>query len=155
MHSQEYRERLFADIVKNKAFFYRFSHRLMSNSDSAEELLQDSILHAFEKIEQFEGGSIKAWVKRIIFTKFLNFCRRSARVQFCDIEDYDTEDTSTYVDPVIVEQALAKFDNFEIELIKLYVSGHDYVEIAKSLSIPVSTARVKIHRIKERIRLQK
>jgi len=149
------KEKILEEIAKDRAFFYRVAYRFTKNQDSANDLLQDTLLRAFEKSYQFKGGSLRAWVKKIMFTKFLRLCEIHARVQFCDIDEaYDIAGKET-VDIVVVGEAIDKLDDLQQTLLTLYVEGYDYDEISKYTNMPVSTARVKIHRAKERIRLMK
>jgi len=144
------------EISKDRSFFYRVAYRFTGNSETANDLLQDTLLKAFEKSYQFNGGSLRAWVKRIMWTRHLRLCQNRARVQLCDIDEaYDISDGKQSIDVVVLDEQLSALDNIQRELVSLYVRGYDYEEISKILDIPVSTARVKIHRAKERIRQKK
>jgi len=149
------KEKILEEIAKDRAFFYRVAYRFTKNKDSADDLLQDTLLRAFEKSYQFKGGSLRAWVKRIMFTKFLRLCEIRGRVQFCDIDEaYDIADKET-VDIVVVGEAIDSLNKLQKNLLTLYVEGYDYNEIGKYTNIPASTVGVKIHRAKERIRSMK
>jgi len=144
------------EIVKDRAFFYRVAYRFTGNEDSAKELLQDTLLKAFEKSYQFNGGSLRAWVKRIMWTRHLRLCQIRGRVTLVDIDEaYDISDGKEAIDVVVLDEQLNVLDNIQKMLISLYVKGYKYEEISEIIDMPVSTARVKIHRAKERIRQKK
>ncbi len=52
------------DLHKNNLF--KLAFRFLGNKEDAEEVLQDTFLRAFQKIESFEGrSSLSTWLYRI------------------------------------------------------------------------------------------
>ncbi len=50
-------------IDRYKDEFYRLAYRIMGNKEDAEEVLQDTFLRAYQKIDSFEGKSkLSTWL---------------------------------------------------------------------------------------------
>ena len=59
---------------------YRLALRMMGNESDAEEVLQESFLHAFEKLGEFRGDSaFNSWIYRIAANSALMRLRRRLR----------------------------------------------------------------------------
>ena len=57
---------------------YNTSVRIMNNSADAEDVMQESFLDAFRKIDQYTGsGSFGGWLKRIVVNNSLDAIKRS------------------------------------------------------------------------------
>jgi RNA polymerase sigma factor (sigma-70 family) len=52
--------------------------RIVGNKSDAEDIMQDSFLSAFQKIEQYnEKGSFGGWLKRIVVNNSIDFTKRN------------------------------------------------------------------------------
>ncbi|TAH56263.1 MAG: sigma-70 family RNA polymerase sigma factor, partial [Methanosarcina mazei] len=67
---------------------YNTSLRIVNNSMEAEDIMQESFLAAFEKIDMYSGTvSFGAWLKRIVINRSLDALSRR-KVIFEDIESH-------------------------------------------------------------------
>ncbi len=56
---------------------YNTSLRIVRNDAEAEDIMQDSFLSVFEKIQTYEGKvSFGAWMKRIVVNKYIDALRK-------------------------------------------------------------------------------
>jgi RNA polymerase sigma-70 factor (ECF subfamily) len=66
---------------------YNTALRILGNGDDARDILQDSFVDMFLKLESFRmESSFGAWFKRIVVNKSLNHLRK-ARMVFQEAED--------------------------------------------------------------------
>lgn len=137
---------------------YRVAYRYTSDSHTAKDILQESWIKIFGKINQYkEEGKFEAWCKVIVIRTALTY-RRKFKVYLSD-EEYQTGDYS--LDPqVLVEMDAA--DLMKVidsipkdygDIFKLYViEGYSHREIGELLGIGESTSRCKVSLARKKIR---
>jgi RNA polymerase sigma factor (sigma-70 family) len=137
--------------------------RIVNNSLEAEDIMQESFLKAFEKIESYRGEvSFGAWLKRIVVNHSLDELRKK-KLDLQSIED-------TGINPVIEnnnskeeeEEIRAKAeeirdhinnlpDGYRIVLSLYLIEGYDHDEISEILKITSSTSRSQCARAKQKL----
>jgi len=141
---------------------YNTSLRIVNDTMEAEDIMQESFLSAFEKIETYSGTvSFGAWLKRIVINRSLDALNRRKMI-FEDIEYHQgIKDTSSeetmFVDDIDskveeVKKAIEKLpDGYRIILSLYLIEGYDHDEIAEILSISSSTSRSQLSRAKQKL----
>jgi RNA polymerase sigma factor (sigma-70 family) len=141
---------------------YNTSLRIVSDTMEAEDIMQESFLSAFEKIETYSGTvSFGAWLKKIVINRSLDSLSRRKAI-FEDIETHigikdnssdeiaQKEDIDIRVEEV--KQAIEKLpDGYRIILSLYLLEGYDHDEIAEILSITSSTSRSQLSRAKQKL----
>jgi RNA polymerase sigma factor (sigma-70 family) len=133
--------------------------RMLDNTAEAEDVLQESFVDAFEKMDSFRNDStFGAWFKRIVVNNCINQLR-ARRVQFEDIdtvpieiadEEYDEE--SLHLKVAEVRAAIQQLaDGYRVVLSLYLLEGYDHEEIAHILKISESTSRTQYIRAKKRL----
>jgi RNA polymerase sigma-70 factor (ECF subfamily) len=145
--------------------------RLVGSAEDAEDVLQDTFVRAFEKIDQFHGeSSFYTWVYRIGVNLALSGYRRlRVRASFQmngnghRSREEDLPDESPDSDPAmplaraeqerIIENALNQLcpEHRAVVILKDF-DGHRYEEIGEILQIPVGTVRSRLHRARCELR---
>jgi RNA polymerase sigma factor (sigma-70 family) len=144
-----------------KAMF-NTSLRIVSDTMEAEDIMQESFLSAFEKIDTYSGTvSFGAWLKKIVINRSLDSLnRRKAIFEDIDthagIKDSSGEDLAhkEEIDVRVeeVKQAIEKLpDGYRIILSLYLLEGYDHDEIADILSITSSTSRSQLSRAKQKL----
>jgi RNA polymerase sigma-70 factor, ECF subfamily len=152
--------------------FYRLALSLVGNPDDAEDVLQDSYFHAFEKRASFAGRSgIGAWLASIVRNQALDClrARRSRRSAFtleADLPHDDAESLSpidgiaaqsAYGDPelgaerdearAVLESAIMALPlPFRAVFMLREVEGLSLLQTAEYLDVPVATVKTRAHR---------
>jgi len=141
---------------------YNTSLRIVNNSMEAEDVMQESFLSAFEKIDTYSGTvSFGAWLKRIVINRSLDTLGKKKAV-FEDIEshfgimDNSPEDAARNeeVDVKVeeIKEAIEKLpDGYRIILSLYLLEGYDHDEIAEILKISSSTSRSQLSRAKQKL----
>jgi RNA polymerase sigma-70 factor (TIGR02960 family) len=66
-------------------------YRILGSFHDAEDLLQDTLLSAWQALDRFDGRSLRAWLYRIGTNRCLNYLRdRSRRLRDADVVDPGT-----------------------------------------------------------------
>jgi RNA polymerase sigma factor (sigma-70 family) len=141
---------------------YNTSLRIVNDTMEAEDVMQESFLSAFEKIETYSGTvSFGAWLKKIVINRSLDVLGKKKAV-FEDIEshigirDDSFEETSRNeeVDVKVeeVKEAIERLpDGYRVILSLYLLEGYDHDEIAEILKISSSTSRSQLSRAKQKL----
>jgi RNA polymerase sigma-70 factor (ECF subfamily) len=128
----------------------------------AEDIMQESFLSAFEKIDTYSGTvSFGAWLKKIVINRSLdNLGKRKA--VFEDIESHAGIRDESHDEAVISEEVDVKVeevkeaierlpDGYRIILSLYLLEGYDHDEIAEIMNISSSTSRSQLSRAKQKL----
>ena len=131
---------------------YNIAVRFLNNTMDAEDILQESFLSAFEKINGLANtNSFGSWLKRIVINNCLTLLRKK-KMYFEDIEDYkleDTDDRDSFedIDPVLVHSEIKNLPDGGRTILVLHaLEGYKHREIAKMMGISESTCRTQYKR---------
>jgi len=141
---------------------YNTSLRIVNNTMEAEDVMQESFLSAFEKIDTYSGTvSFGAWLKKIVINRSLDALSKRKAV-FEDIESHigiqdessDVMGRHEEVDVRVeeVKEAINRLpDGYRIILSLYLLEGYDHDEIAEILAISSSTSRSQLSRAKQKL----
>ena len=98
---------------------YRFGTALTRDSDLAADLVHDTFIRALERGDQFRGGSLGAWLRRILHNLAIDRVRRSSReIVVEEVEEKWHADDYT-VDPAAVAERAQIREELEDALARL------------------------------------
>jgi len=141
---------------------YNTSLRIVSDTMEAEDIMQESFLAAFEKIETYSGTvSFGAWLKKIVINRSLDALGKRKAV-FEDIESHvglrdDSHDETARNEEIDVKveevkEAIERLpDGYRVILSLYLLEGYDHDEIAEILNISSSTSRSQLSRAKQKL----
>ena len=148
----------FEGLVREHAVaLYRFALSLVRDPQLAEDLVQDALLRAFERRAQFRGGSPRAWLRRILFSRAVDRARSDPReLAVADVEERWRDDEYTVDNHAVVERAETRAE-LEDALVRLPfdhraavllhdVSGWKAREIAEAMDISLAAAKQRLRR---------
>lgn len=141
-----------------KAMFH-VSWRIVQNREDAEDILQESFVDAFGKIQAFRGDStFGAWLKRIVINKSINFVNKKKLVTTElqeTIQLIDEEQPETAPPDVSVEEIKRAMNNLSDGyriIFSLYMfEDYSHKQIADTLGITESTSKSQLNRAKKRL----
>lgn len=142
-----------------KAMF-NTSLRIVNKSEEAEDIMQDSFLSAFAKIESYKAEvSFGAWLKKIVVNKSLDFLKKK-KIIFADINENKNElpeeviisEKEEIAKVAEIKKAITKLaDGYRIVLSLYLLEGYDHNEISEILGITASASRSQFTRAKKKL----
>ncbi|MGW4097025.1 sigma-70 family RNA polymerase sigma factor [Mycobacterium sp. NPDC004974] len=151
----------------------RGARRLTRTEADAEDLLQDTLLHAYAGFRKFQAGTnLRAWLFRIMYNRWVSnhrvTQRRLAEIAVEDVTDRDlarvavyrsdslrsaeTEALGALPDPSLTEALAELPDGYPAVLYYACVEGYTYAQTAAILNIPVGTVMSRASRGRQRLR---
>lgn len=140
---------------------YNVCMRMVKNELDAEDILQNSFVDIFTKLDTFQfQSSIGAWIKRIVINNCINFLKRN-RVYFEELDERftnlqeeereDKEQTELTVERI--NRALFELpDGYRVVFSLYLLEGYDHKEIAEILNITEATSKSQFSRAKSKLR---
>ena len=152
--------------VYNRYFkaMYNTSLRIVKDSYEAEDIMQDSFLLAFTKLDSLKDPKIfGSWLKRIVINNSIYHYKKNSKYNNVPLDDviYKIEDTSDGLDSSeltslktnqVLETMNTLKENYKICLTLHLIEGYDYEEIGDILNISQANCRTMISRAKESLR---
>lgn len=154
---------------------YRYAYRLAQNERDAEDLVQDTLLRAYAKFEQFQTGtSPQAWLLVILRSIFINKYRKKKRegtqisiedmasgvdrLQPVDYKNLPTTPEDFLFRDVLdadLRDALVKLPQHYQEVVMLVdMEEMSYREVSEVLKIPQGTVMSRLHRARKTLQSQ-
>jgi RNA polymerase sigma-70 factor, ECF subfamily len=141
---------------------------LTGNRADGEDVVQDACLRAFRAIQNFAGGSARAWLLTIVRHSAYAWMRKNRPSAIVAVEDLEAVESvqATSGDPVETPEAalIAKTDAahlraaiaalpapFRETLVLRDIHGLDYREIASVTGVPVGTVMSRLARARRRL----
>jgi RNA polymerase sigma-70 factor, ECF subfamily len=155
----------FAALVERyEARTRRLAYGFLRDSQSAEDVAQDSFLQAYRRIRSLkQPSSFRSWLFSIVVNRARDELRHRSR--YDEVEDLEVPLRAASDDPsedqIVESRELRGFlRRFIAELPAKYreplllkeVEGMTYAEIAELLGMPMGTAQIRIHRARLRLR---
>lgn len=135
--------------------------RMMNNIPEAEDLLQESFIEAFRRLESFRFEStFGAWLKRICINKCINELKRrkveldyNEQINRHEISDEDTDDrTDVELTMEKIKLAMGLLpDGYRLVFSLYLLEGYDHEEISEILGIAESTSKTQLMRAKKKV----
>ncbi len=146
-----------------KAMF-NVAYRIVKDRFEAEDIMQDSFLSAFTKLDTIKDTmTFGAWLKRIVINNSIYHFNKNNKYQDVPLEDvlYKMEDndgissdyefTNLKAQQVLETMKLLK-DNYRIALTLHLIEGYDYEEISGIMNLTYANCRTTVSRAKESLR---
>jgi RNA polymerase sigma factor (sigma-70 family) len=142
-----------------KAMF-NTSLRIVNDSAEAEDIMQESFLDAFQRLDSYSGeGSFGSWLKRIVINRSLDCLRRKKETVSFDEIVYDMPDVSEenreeeiQYQVSEVKKAIAQLPvDYRVVLSLFLLEGYDHEEIAQILKISNQLSRTRYSRARQRL----
>lgn len=153
-------------VLKYQDQVFNLVRRILGNQDLAEDVTQDAFILAFQKINQFRGGSFRAWLLKIATNLCYDEMRAWKRHPHLPLEPTDMENNTNespywIKDPdPLPEEAIEIRDlqnlledrlnqlPLKFRLIVALVDVHqmDYKEASRISGIPIGTVKSRLAR---------
>lgn len=143
---------------------YNTSLRIVKDTAAAEDVMQDSFLSAFTKLNSFKGdASFGSWLKRIVINNSLNSYQKTKKLDETPLDDhlYRIEDDGDGISELdMSELKVAEVmkamnqlkDNYRQSLSLHLIEGYDYEEMSTILNLSYANCRTTVSRAKDSLR---
>lgn len=155
---------LYEDLVRSHARdVYRFAFRLTGSSHKAEDLVQETLYHAWRAMDSLrDHGRARAWLLQILRHRYHHWLRtKSRRVptindsdQLLDLPEHAHANALTRLsNQELLQRALNELKiQYKEPFLLVFMQGMTCREAAESLDLPVGTVLSRIHRARIRLR---
>ena len=143
---------------------YNTAYRIVKDSFEAEDIMQDSFLTAFTKLDTLKDTlTFGAWLKRIVTNNSIYHYKKNSKYNEVPLDDvlYKVEDnggvssdyefTNLKAKQVLETMKLLK-DSYRVSLTLHLIEGYDYEEISDIMNLSYANCRTTISRAKESLR---
>ena len=148
---------------------YRYAWRLTGSRPEAEDLFQDVLVKAFDRLPELATlADAGTWLARVMYNHFVDNRRRFARRRLVSVDESQLpeasiESLSADLDPardaerqqriLQLDRALAALgDDYRLVLLMHDVEGYKLTEIQDITGHPVGTVKSRLHRARARLR---
>ncbi|MDR0940384.1 MAG: RNA polymerase sigma factor [Mediterranea sp.] len=153
-------------ILAMEKDLHRFAYKLTANHDSANDLVQDCVLHALDNHEKFTyAKNLKGWMYTLMRNIFINNYRRTVREmniiddnyslssnQQLQIEDEEGDRFEFAYDMKQLYKVIHTIpDDIKVPF-QMFVAGFKYREIAEKLGLPMGTVKSRLFFIRKRLK---
>jgi RNA polymerase sigma-70 factor (ECF subfamily) len=140
----------------------RYARALTKNEADAEDLVQDCVERALTRCAQFQTGTnLDAWLMTIMRSIFINgkrhdkLVREHARRERLAPQEAVKPNQMDHVELKEVARACARLGrNHRLAIRLLCVEQRSHKEAARVMGVPVATAKTRLFRARERLRLE-
>jgi RNA polymerase sigma-70 factor (ECF subfamily) len=150
---------------------YNAAYRILGDSDSAADAVQEAFLSAFRKIRSYRGGSFRAWLFRILTNACYDELRRRKRRSLVSLEPLNAENEEMDTPRWLADDApspearaeMAELDSaiqqcldalppdFRSVVVLVDIQGLDYKEAALALRKALGTIKSRLARARRRL----
>jgi RNA polymerase sigma-70 factor (ECF subfamily) len=140
----------------------RYARALTSDRNHADDLVQDCLARAWEKLSLWQRGTdLRAWLFTILHNLYVNdLRRRKNRPELLTLDDeaLDAPRRATQEDGLglrDLQAALNRLPTDQREVLLLVgLEEMSYEEVAKTLGVPIGTVMSRLSRARERLHVQ-
>lgn len=143
-------------------FVYNVAHRIVYNTQDAEEITQEVFLNVYHKLKTFRlESSLKTWIYRITVNCAINYSKKRAKERDRKAEYHDNLNPWQAISQPAVSGQRHKeiIETFlrilnpdqRICVVLRSVEGLSYQQIAETLKISINTVRSRLKRAREKL----
>jgi len=139
---------------------YNCALRIVNNSFEAEDIMQESFLAAFTKLDSFSGTvTFGAWLKRIVINNSLTALKNNnkfdtvslEKVVIKEVEEVQQDYSMLKANDILTKVSQLK-NNYKVAITLNLIEGYDYEEIAQIMDITYENSRTTVSRAKNKLR---
>lgn len=159
----------YAELIKRyQSYVFTLALRMVKNREDAEEIAQDCFIKAYRSLSNFQQKSkFSTWLYRIVFNTAMTQIRKKRvetdsideegiQIQLSNLHaDYASDTVEKRSKYAYLNQAIALLLPDDAAILTLFYQGEQSLgEIGKALQMDSNTVKVKLHRSRQRLKLQ-
>jgi RNA polymerase sigma factor (sigma-70 family) len=134
--------------------------RYMTNTEEAQDVLQDGFVKVFDKLGAYSGaGSFEGWARRIFVNTALDAIRKNKHLKHqAQIDDvaFALKSNDFIFETLVAEDLMKVLQELPLgykTVFNLYaIEGYSHKEIAKKMNVTISTSKSQFSRAKAMLR---
>jgi len=142
---------------------YHYLLQLSKHPQTAEDLVQDTFIKAYEHLESYRGEKVRPWLFRVAYNSFIDWYRREKKHIPTDPLTLSSYNIQTGVSPETEYLAREKLDTWlnvintlpdksrQIILLRDYYR-FTYEEIAQILCLSLANVKVTLFRARQKVK---
>jgi len=141
---------------------YAFAMKLTRSSSDADDLMQETVVRAYDNRDRFQvGTNFKSWSTTIMRNTFINNYRSKRRRNLVDgsLEEhsYATESRAVPNDcesTLMMEELSQLLDQVKPKYrtpFLMHYKGYEYQEIAAEMNIPIGTVKSRLYTARQQL----
>ncbi|MCZ8198708.1 MAG: RNA polymerase sigma factor [Flavobacterium sp.] len=150
--------------IYNKYYkaMFNVAFRIVNDYALAEDIMQESFLKAFTKLDSYSGKvTFGAWLKKIVVNNSIDEYKKVSKHQIERLDENtevidDSNDNGISYNELKAESVLKTIQslkpNYKIILTLFFIEGYDLEEITQILNISYENCRTMMSRAKESLR---
>ncbi len=149
----------FAGLEENIPSLRRYAWTLLRNSSDADDLVQDCLVRALDRIDTVRAnGDLRPWLFTIMHNLFVSRWRGGKIRAAVTADDAEADLAVSPAQPASVEMrdVLRGLDTLPRDhrqvILLVAVEGFQYDEVADMLGIPIGTVMSRLSRARDRLR---
>lgn len=139
---------------------YNTSLRIVNDRFEAEDIMQESFLSAFTKLDSFSGTvTFGAWLKRIVVNNSITALKNKNKLDTISLEkvtikeiEEEKQDYGLLKASAILNKISQLKNNYKVAITLNLIEGYDYEEIAQIMDISYENSRTTVSRAKNKLR---
>jgi RNA polymerase sigma-70 factor (ECF subfamily) len=157
-------------VLRYQDSVYTLAYRIMGDSHSAADVVQEAFILAYRRLDSYRGGSFRSWLLRIATNTAYDELRRRKRrpaTSFEELPGAETDDGSPLSgdtpnpEHVVLQGELQRAiqncinalgDDQRLVLVLSDVEGLSYQEIADHLAVQLGTVKSRLSRARASVR---
>ena len=156
-------------ILNYQSLAFSIAMRTLQDEANAADTVQESFIKAYRAISNFQGGSFKSWLLRIVVNSCYDVLRSQKRRSTESLDDLveESENTGALMDHSespheyaermelnqLIESAIQSLPADQRLVLALCdVHGHTYEEIVEMTELPMGTVKSRINRARAKLR---
>lgn len=159
-------------ILEYQNMAFNLAARMLNDDVSAEDVTQVAFISAYRNLDNFRGGSFRAWVLKMVSNACLDELRRRKRRPTTSLEpinedDEEIESPAWLADPTsspeeqvekselerAVQSCITNLpEEFRSVVLMVDVEGLDYQEVSDAVGKPLGTIKSRLARARLKIR---
>jgi len=139
---------------------YNTSLRIVCDAPEAEDIMQESFLDAFQRLDSYTGeGSFGSWLKRIVINRSLDCLRKRKETvpieevgfDVAENSDHEMEEEIQYQVEEVKKAIMKLPEDYRIIISLFLLEGFDHEEISQILKISNQLSRTRYSRARQKL----
>lgn len=149
-------EKAFDELFEmTRDYLFYFIYSKVKNQVTADDLLQETYITVYEKIDQYSNDNFLAWILTIARNKTINYIKKDSRNLYVDQTDSEymfTEEASEK-EALLLKDMGEVLNEEEFEIVMMHVLGnYTHKQIAEGLHKPIGTITWKYSEAMKKLR---